>query len=110
MAHDQARADKALAVRQAGGRAAGVARRLVKAARPEDLPPAPRTLEDAVRWSSWAMHAVACGRIDARTGHEVGYLVNAFKAAVEKRDLLREIDLLREELAAARKSRGPRAS
>ena len=52
------------------------------------------------------MHAVACGRIDARTGHEIGYLVNAFKAAVEKRDLERQIQELRAELTAAQKRPG----
>ena len=45
------------------------------------------------------------------TGHEIGYLVNAFKAAVEKRDLLREIEELRAELAQARASqRRPKVS
>lgn len=111
LVHDPLRAEEALAVRQAGGRASAVAKRSKKAALPKDVPPAPRTLEDAVRWSSWAMHAVACGRIDGRVGHEIGYLVNAFKAAVEKRDLLTEIEHLRAELDAVRKSqRGPRAS
>ena len=46
-----------------------------------------------------------CPGMDARTGHEIGYLVNAFKAAVEKRDLQREIEQLRRELAAARGTR-----
>ena len=106
--HDPARADKAAATRSAGGRAAAAKKREAATARPADCPAAPRTLADAVRWSSWAMLAVATGDIDARTGHEIGYLVNAFKAAVEKRDLERQIEELRAELAEARKR--PRAA
>jgi hypothetical protein len=57
------------------------------------------------------MHATASGVIDSRTGHEIGYLVNAFKAAVEKRDLLNEIEQLRADLAAAKKAAAhPRVS
>lgn len=67
------------------------------------VPDAPKNLADAVVWASWAMHAVASGQLDARVGHEVGYLVNAFKAAVEKADLLTEIAQLRKDLADARK-------
>ena len=104
--HDESRAAEARETSQAGGRASAVAKRARRTADPDDVPAPPKTLEDAVRWSSWAMHAVACGRIDARTGHEIGYLVNAFKAAVEKRDLERQIQELRAELAAAQKRPG----
>lgn len=109
LSHDPARIQEARAIRVKGGVAAGVSKRLAKAANPKLVPKPPRTLQDAVDWSSWAMHSVAIGEIDARTGHEVGYLVNAFKAAVEKRDLLREIEALRAELAEAQKlRRGPK--
>lgn len=56
-----------------------------------DVLPEPRTLEDAVRWSAWAVRAVAVGRIDARTCHEINFGINSFKAAVEKRDLLKQV-------------------
>lgn len=109
LSHDPARIQEARAMRAKGGVATGISKRLAKAANPKDVPRAPKTLEDAVVWSSWAMHSVAVGEIDARTGHEIGYLVNAFKAAVEKRDLLREIEALRAELADAQKlRRGPK--
>ena len=111
LSHDPDRAHLALEMRRKGGVATGVARRKAKAANPKLVPDPPRTLEDAVHWSSWAMHAVAIGEIDARTGHEIGYLVNSFKAAVEKRDLLREIEELRAELAQARAAqRRPKVS
>jgi len=105
IAHDPERVDEARAMRVAAGKATGLANRKRRAASPLVVPKPPRTLQDAVEWSSWAMHAVATGEIDARTGHEIGYLVNAFKAAVEKRDLLAEIEALRAELASARASR-----
>ena len=104
--HDPELAAEVLAMRQAGGRATAGSRRTARAALPANVPRAPETLQDAVAWSSWAMRAVAVGEIDARTGHEIGYLVNAFKAAVEKRDLQREIEELRAELAAARRRQG----
>ena len=58
---------------------------------PRTAPVPPKTLQDAVAWSSWAMRSVATGVIDARTAHEIGYLVNAFKASLEKADLLDEL-------------------
>ena len=91
-------------MRRAGGRARGDAVRRASAACPERVPRAPSKLQDAVEWSSWAIRAVATGEIDPRVGHEIGYLVNAFKAAVEKRDLQHEIEELRTQLAEVSKT------
>ncbi len=102
--HDPARAKEVLEMRRAGARAQVEAKRRTKALLPEGVPPAPETLQDAVAWSSWAIRSVATGEIDPRVGHEIGYLVNAFKAAVEKRDLLRELEELRAQLDEARRS------
>lgn len=104
--HDPLRAVEYQAARAKQWRASGDRKRAHGDALPAGLPRAPKTLDDAVQWSSWAMHATATGVIDARTGHEIGYLVNAFKAAVEKRDLLREIEQLRAKLAELRKAPG----
>lgn len=106
MTHDPERREAAIELRRAGGRnsrAKVKAERAAAAAKiPAGLPKAPKTLEDAVHWSSWAMHAVATGAIDARTAHECGYLIARFTEALNKRDLLAEIEQLRRELAAAR--------
>ena len=102
--HDPARAKQVLEMRRAGARAKGEAVRRTRAALPEGVPRAPETLQDAVDWSSWAIRAVATGEIAPRVGHEIGYLVNAFKSAVEKRDLLHEIEKLRVQLAEASKT------
>lgn len=107
--HDPERRERFREISAAGGRAAAKARREKRAADPDDVPPPPRTLDDACRWASWAIHAVAVGRIHQRTGHEIGYLVNAFKAAIEKRDLLREIEDLRAQLDDAKGHGRPRA-
>ena len=90
--HDPERAEAARALRVEGGRASGAAKRRAKAALPEGVPSAPRSLEDAVQWSSWAMRAIATGEIDARTGHEVGYLIARFAEAVNKRDLEKRLE------------------
>ena len=103
MYHDPVQADE-VKRRQALGRTRrGTSERTKHLAVKNGVPPAPQNLADAVVWASWAMHAVASGQLDARVGHEVGYLVNAFKAAVEKADLLTEIAQLRKDLADARK-------
>lgn len=104
--HDPLRAVEHAASQTARGRASAERKRERRASLPAGMPRAPKTLDDAVRWSAWAMHATATGIIDARTGHEVGYLANAFRGALEKRDLLRQIEQLRAELAEAKKAAG----
>jgi hypothetical protein len=105
LAHDPERREAALAMRSAGGHAAKASKVRAKAALPEDVPRAPKTLDDAVKFASWLTHAVCVGTLDARSAHEAGYSLNVFKAAIEKRDLQREIAALRAELAAARKEK-----
>lgn len=86
-------------------------RRIVaKTVLPEGMLRRPKTLDDAVRWSAWSMHACVTGVIDARTAHEVGYLVNAFTASLQKRDMQREIEKLRAELAAAKQQSSRRSA
>lgn len=103
LTHDPARKTAAREVRAAGGRAAGAAKRAARVVLPTNVPAPPRTLDDAVKFASWLTHAVCVGTLDARSAHEAGYALNVFKAAVEKRDLQREIASLRAELAAARR-------
>lgn len=101
--HDPAQAEE-VAHRQALGRTRrGTQERTKHLALKSGVPPAPQNLADAVLWASWAIHAVASGNLDSRVAHEIGFLVNAFKAAVEKADLLTEIAKLRADLADARK-------
>ncbi|HVT38312.1 MAG TPA: hypothetical protein VHE78_04685 [Gemmatimonadaceae bacterium] len=102
--HDAARAVERAAVQAAGGKASAVSKRLAKAALPEDCPRAPKNLEDAVHFLSWLSRAVTVGAIDARTAHEAAYALAGFRAAVEKRDLLRKIADLTAELNASKKS------
>ena len=105
MAHDPARFEEARAMRAKGGVATGISRRKARAANPLFVPKAPQNLEDAARFASWLTHAVTVGTLDARTGHEAAYALRAFQSMVEKRDLLREVESLRAELADARKAR-----
>ncbi len=62
-------------------------------------------MQDAVEWASWATYAVAVGEIDSRTCHEIGYMINAFKGAVDKADLERKIDEQQKVIAELRKLR-----
>lgn len=43
--------------------------------------------------------------IDGRTAHEIGFLVNSFKASLEKRDLLEELKELRAQVAEMKRLR-----
>jgi hypothetical protein len=100
--HDPERTEELKAMRSAAGVASKESKRRAKAALPADVPKAPKTLEDAVQFASWLTWAVCVGALDARTAHESAYALNCFKAAVEKRDLQREIEKLRAELAATK--------
>jgi len=103
--HDPDRADSARAVRVAGGQASGTKRRLAKAALPDGVPKAPKTIEDAENFASWLTHAVCVGEIDARTAHEAAVCLREFRGAAEKRIMEREIKALRKELAEAKRPR-----
>ncbi len=101
--HDVERVEAAREVHAAGGRATGAAKRAARVTLPPDVPPVPKTLDDAVRYFAWLTNAIVTGRLDARSGHEAAFSLKGFQSAAEKRDLQREIQKLRAELAAARR-------
>jgi hypothetical protein len=101
LVHDPNRAEQARAARKAGGKNSKIAQRLRKVEGVADEVPAlPKSLDDAVKYFAWITDAIARGKIDARSGHEMAYALNGFKAAAEKRDLEREIKALRARLEA----------
>jgi|GEM_PF-3003851 len=109
--HDPLRAVEFAASRRARSVASGARKQELQGSLPPGMPRAPKTLDDSVRWASWAMHAAASGIIDARLAHEIGVLVTAFRGALEKRDMLKEIAKLRADLAEAKKTAAhPRVS
>jgi len=101
--HDPMRKDELYAVRVAGSKARALKIQKEKAALPDNVPPKPRTLKDAIQWASWATHSVAVGAIDVRVAHEIAVLVREFRMALEKRALEEQVEELKKELAAARK-------
>lgn len=103
--HDEARANEAQQIRAEGGRAGGESKRGAMVALPSEVPDAPKTLDDAADFASWLTRAVCIGTLDARTAHESAYALNCFKAAVEKRDMQREIEQLRKQLDELKKRR-----
>ena len=76
--HDPDRADELLQIRRDGQRASVAARSRIRTANPHEAPAAPKTVEDAVEFASWAAWAVATGKIDARTAREAAYCLRAF--------------------------------
>lgn len=101
--HDPERATDAAAMRAAGQRANGAANRRAKAADPDTVPPAPKTLEDAVFLAAWITRAVLIGDIDVRVAEAATKAVRQFQLGEEKRAMEAEIKHLRAELAAAQK-------
>jgi hypothetical protein len=78
--HDPKRADERRRAASQGGHSTAAIQRgnRRRTALAEDVPPEPQTVEDAIKWASWAVRAVATGVIDVRTAHEVGYVLRAF--------------------------------
>jgi hypothetical protein len=99
--HDPERREQVRAEQRLGAQRGGKMRALKDLReRAGDVPPPPTTLDEAVAYAAWAVHAVATGRIDGRTGHEILYGLNIFKTAVKDRDIAREIKAMRERLDA----------
>src|SRR6266536_941870 len=95
--HDPDRREQAQAARQAGGAATALVATQrsgkYRVATPEQLPTRrpPKSVDDVVRWSSWAAWAVTTGLIDPGTSRELNRSLGTLKEALSKRDLLRRI-------------------
>ena len=96
--HCPHRAPEAHAARVKGGERTSKVRTVT----PDDAPPPPRSLDDITTWGAWTTHAVACGRIDARTAREIGYNLAVLARALAARDYERRLKEL-EQVAAALK-------
>lgn len=100
--HDPNRKEEADRARKKGGKRNRIRVRTVD---PGETPPAPKTLEDVVRWASWATYAVATGEIDSRTAHEIGYLCNALERSLEKVNTAREVAEIQKQLTELRSTK-----
>lgn len=91
--------------RARGGRETARRRKLAQRVRvvtADELPGALETLEDAARWAAWIPGAVATGRIDPKTAHEMIAGVKEKRLAEkDKRDTDRRIRELERQLAQA---------
>jgi hypothetical protein len=103
--HDPARAEEVTEMRRRGARAGNALRaaEMVDSPPPED----PQTLEDVTRWHSWITGALARGQIDKATATGLAYNLQQHRAALQIRDLEREVLRLRETLAALKKGQQP---
>lgn len=102
--HSPLREAERAALRVAGGKAAGVAKRKAKAAEPDEVPAEPKSLADAVRIASWVTRAVLIGKIDVRVAEAATKAVRQFQLGEEKARMERELRDLRREVASLRKS------
>lgn len=102
--HDDGRKRQAQAARKRGVKAAQKKRMdgKIRTVSVSEAPPAPETIKDCATWASWAVHAVAVGSIDARTGDTVGKLLNALQRALKDSKLADSVAALREQIAELR--------
>jgi hypothetical protein len=96
--HDPERTEQATKARRKAGMASSGRAINARVVLPDDAPAMPATVDDAARFAAWATWAVTVGKIDARTGQAIGYLVNAFRGARQQAELLEEIEAMRREL------------
>ncbi len=75
----------------------------------EELPPAPKTIEDCCEWLSFMAVAVASGRIDSKTGDVVARTLNTLFRGIKDSHISAKVDELKSVLAEARRSGGIRA-
>lgn len=101
IAHDPARRSEFIARSKRGALTTAFSR--MRAVADDDAPAPPKTLDDIVSWTSWLTRAVATGKIDHRVAREVTNALNSLRGSLEKRDVLTEIDRLRDQVATLRK-------
>ena len=99
--HDPERRAEAKSVQSHGGKVAQIRRRMDA----RSVPPAPQTLDDVVAWTSYVARAVATKRMDPRVAQEITRALAQLRAAIEKRDLARELDTLREQVRIMKRGR-----
>ena len=65
-------------------------------AKPEDIPCGPpETAEEAQRWSSWLVFALATGQITPNVGGKVSTALNTFRLTHDYAEMVAEIRLLK---------------
>lgn len=101
--HDPARAEAHRTMSRNGGTRSAESKKLAKLAHPDDIPPEPKTLVDAVRMASWLSRAPGIGKIGVREAREMTGALRVFLEAIAKQDLQRELAQARKQLEELRK-------
>lgn len=94
-AHSPCREEERQKARSRGGHATAAGEGSVP---PGDVPPAPQTLGDAVRWAAWASRAVVAGDVDTARANAAARLLKEFRQALERsesREALEKVEELR---------------
>lgn len=99
--HDPARAAEATEVRRKG-RIANA-----RTPSPDDVPPppGPDTLAQVIAWHTWTAGGLARGQLDKATATSLTYCLMQLRAALVSRDLEREVEELRAQVATLRQKR-----
>lgn len=89
--HDPDRREEADAARRKGHRAIAEKAKRGRTVAAEDAPPPPESHEDVVSWLSWVTFAMATGKLDNKTGHDIAYTLRALREALTQRDVAEEV-------------------
>ena len=92
--HDPLRRAEHSAMSRKGQVASAAAKRDKKYGDPADVPPQPKTLEDATEYAAWLTHAITVGRLDPKVGQGAAFCLQRFTALADKRDLVRTVKAL----------------
>jgi hypothetical protein len=110
--HDDARAGEAQAARARGaeGKAAAARAAKYRTVTADAVPHgrAPRTMDDAIAWSSWLTLATVTGQLDPTTVREANRSLQTLKDSLTKRDLLARIGELEKLVKRYERERGRR--
>lgn len=93
--HDPRREEKARAARARGARRSNEKQRSGKPD-PDEVPPPPETLEDALAWSAWAAWAAATGRLDTARANAAARHLKEFRQALERHESAEKLEEIRE--------------
>lgn len=97
--HDPNREEAASAARLRGGHP--------KRAKPpnnDGPPPAPESLEDLVRWTSWIIQQTASGAMDHSTARSLTYSLSTCKVMLSARDLGGQVRTLQRQVKQLRRA------
>ena len=93
--HDPKRKEEARAMQVLGGHR--------KRKRPDKILPAPKNMDDVVKWSSWVAHQSAKGLLDPKRAREITNALRQLTIGLDKVDLQAELSEVKKQLKEAKR-------